>query len=281
VIVSEDGHVVTSAWNFDSRPQVIVVATGDGRSHAARVLGIDRAAGLALLKIDATGLPVPEFLDPERVRVGSWAFAIGRAVTQEAPTVKYGVISAKNRIQGNALQTDAASSPVNYGGPLVDTRGRVYGILVPLDAGGGSANPNWYDSGIGFAAPIPDPAKLVERLGREGVVLEPAFLGVTLDEDRTEPGARVTELAPDQAAAKAGMLEGDIVVEAGGEPVANAFTLRFAIGRRRAGDTLRLKIRRGPDEKDIEVVLGVRPAESPDPGKIPVPLPAPDDGGKE
>ena len=109
VILSADGYVVTSAWNFESDPTVVTVTTGDGKTAAARLLGIDRAAGLALLKIDAQGLPFATFLDPGNVAVGAWAFAVGRALDKRAD-VKYGIISAKNRIEGNALQTDAARS---------------------------------------------------------------------------------------------------------------------------------------------------------------------------
>jgi serine protease Do len=275
VVLSADGYIVTSAWNFESSPTVITVTTADGKTTAAKLLGIDRAAGLALLKIERQGLPAATFLDPGDATVGAWAFAVGRALDKRVD-VKYGIVSAKNRIEGNALQTDAATSPSNYGGPLVDLEGRVYGIIVPLGARGEDANPNWYDSGIGFAAPIPDPQALIRRLGKEGVELEPAFLGVSTDQDRPGPGALVSEIVPETAAAKAGLKKGDVILAVDGAPVPHAFGLRFEIGRRRAGDKVKLLVSRDGKEVEIEAELDRRPRLEEQTEKIPVPLPGPD-----
>jgi serine protease Do len=275
VILSADGYVITSAWNFESDPTVITVTTGDGKTAAAKLLGIDRAAGLALLKIDGAGLPAAIFLDPGNVTVGAWAFAVGRALDKRAD-VKYGIISAKNRIEGNALQTDAATSPSNYGGPLVDLEGRVYGIIVPLGAQGEDTNPNWYDSGIGFVAPIKDPQALIRRLGKEGTELFPAFLGVATDQDRPGPGALVNEIVPDTAAAKAGLQKGDVILAVDGAKVPHAFGLRFEIGRRRAGDKVKLTVQREGKEIELEAELDRRPQVQESDEKIPIPMPGPD-----
>jgi serine protease Do len=277
LILSADGYIVSSAWNFEGKPNVVTVTTAAGRTHAARLLGIDRAAGLALLKIEAEGLPVPRFLDPDEVRLGAWAFAIGRALDPKRVEVKYGVVSARNRIEGNALQTDAATSPTNYGGPLIDVEGAVYGVIVPLGARGEEANPNWYDSGIGFVTPIRDPQRLIERLGKEGVELKPAFLGVASDQDRTEPGARITKVEAGHAAEKAGLQADDIILEIDGHKVCNVFSLRFEIGRRRAGDTVKLLIQRGEEKLQKELELGARPTRAPGgKDKLPIPMPGPD-----
>jgi S1-C subfamily serine protease len=279
VILSPHGYIVTSAWNFEGKPNVVTVTTADGKTRAARLLGIDRAAGLALLKIDAKGLTAATLLAPDHVRVGSWAFAVGRTLAWQGVDVRYGIISAKNRIEGNALQTDAATSPANYGGPLIDAAGRVYGIIVPLGARGEEANPNWYDSGIGFATPIPDLGTLIARLGKAGTELWPAFLGVTTDQDRTEPGARITDVAPEKAAAKAGLKKGDVILAIDGRDVDNGFTLRFEIGRRRAGDSVTLRVRRGAETLEVAAKLGRRPKPAVVRDKIPVPMPGP--GGKQ
>ena len=281
LIISEDGYIITSAWNFDSDPQVTVVTTSDGRAHAAQLLGIDRAAGLALLKIDARDLPLPRFIDPNKVKEGAWSFAIGKALPKRGVEIKYGVISAKNRIGGIALQTDAACSPSNYGGPLIDIEGRVYGLIVPLGARGEATNPNWYDCGIGFAVPLPDPEALIEKLGKEGKQLLPAFLGVQMDQDRAEAGAKITTVLADNAAAKAGMLKGDIVVAINGAPVKNAFTLRFAIGRSRAGDKAVLTVKRKDKTLDLKVTFGKRPKPQARKGKIPLPARMPGQPGKK
>lgn len=273
VVLSSDGYIVTSAWNFEGKPSVVSVTTGDGKTYAAQLLGIDKAASLALLKIDAKDLPVPTFVDPGTVNVGAWALALGRALTRKQVDVKYGIVSAKNRILGNALQTDAATSPSNYGGPLVDIEGRVYGVIVPLGSRGREANPNWYDSGIGFVVPIPDPKELIRRLGKPGVVLEAGFLGVQMDQDRTKSGALITQIVPNTPAQKAGLKKGDIVVEVDGVKVKNAFTLRFGIGRKRAGDKIQLKVQRGAETLDIEVALGKRPKPKPNKKKLPGRIP--------
>lgn len=275
VILSGDGYIVTSAWNFESRPTVVTVTTGDGKTTAARLLGIDRASGFALLKIEREGLPAATFLDPKKVTVGAWAFAVGRAL-DKAADVKYGIISAKNRIDGNAIQTDAATSPSNYGGPLVDLDGRVYGIIVPLGAQGEDTNPNWYDSGIGFVAPVPDPQALIRRLGKEGTELFPAFLGVATDQDRPGPGALISEIVPDTAAAKAGLVKGDVILAVDGVPVPHAFGLRFELGRRRSGDKVKLTVSREGKEIEIEAELDRRPQRQAADEKMPVPLPGPE-----
>ena len=274
VILSADGYVVTSAWNFEGKPNVVTVTTSDGKTRAARMLGIDRAAGLALLKIDAAGLPAATFLGPNAARVGAWALAVGRTLGRHGVDVKYGIISATNRIEGNALQTDAATSPSNYGGPLIDVEGRVHGIIVPLGARGEEANPNWYDSGIGFAAPL-SPKQLIARLGKEDVELLPAFLGVQTNQDRTQPGAAVTDVVPGAAAAKAGIKKGDVILEVDGVKVTNTFTLRFEIGRRRAGDKLALLIERKGEKLQIEAELSERPQQKAAEDRIPIPMPGP------
>jgi len=274
VILTPDGYILTSAWNFEGQPSVIAVTTADRKTHAAHLLGVDRAAGLALLKADLEGATPATFLDPKDVRVGAWALAVGRVLSNDVD-VKYGIVSARNRIEGNALQTDAATSPSNYGGPLIDIEGRVYGIIVPLGAQGEEANPNWYDSGIGFAAPCPDPVTLIQRLGKEGVELLPAFLGVATDEDRTEPGAAVNQVVPDTAAEKAGIRKGDVILSIDGVEIRNAFTLRFEVGRRRAGDKVRLAVQRDGEAFEVETTLDVRPQAPEEEEKIPVPMPGP------
>ena len=275
VILSADGYVITSAWNFEGKPTVITVTTGDGKTTAARLLGIDRAAGLALLKIDRDGMAFATFLAPNDVAVGAWAFAVGRALDKR-PDVKYGIVSAKNRIEGNALQTDAATSPSNYGGPLIDLEGRVYGIIVPLGAQGEDTNPNWYDSGIGFVAPIPDPQALIRRLGKEGTELFPAFLGVATDQDRPGPGALIKQIVPETAAAKAGLLKDDVILKVDGAIVPHAFGLRFEIGRRRSGDTVKLTILREGAEIEVVAELDRRPQAEESSEKMPIPMPGPD-----
>jgi serine protease Do len=116
------------------------------------------------LKIEGVrNLPVPVFADPAHLRIGQYAVAIGFGYGGDEPAISAGIVSALNRLAGRAVQTDAKLSPANYGGPLIDIEGRVIGINVPLspktdETLGGT---EWYDSGIGFAVPIGDPATMI------------------------------------------------------------------------------------------------------------------------
>ncbi|MFP6701468.1 MAG: trypsin-like peptidase domain-containing protein, partial [Planctomycetaceae bacterium] len=158
VVVSADGYVISSAFNFASRPSSVLLTLADGRRFPARIIANDRSRMLTLLKIDVEGLKVPRVAPRDGFRVGQWAIAMGRTYESPLPNLSVGIISALNRIWGRALQTDAKISPANYGGPLVDIRGQVIGVLVPLSQRrpGQTAGVEWYDSGIGFAIPMAD-----------------------------------------------------------------------------------------------------------------------------
>ena len=132
VVVSADGFVISSAFNFVSRPSSVLVTLFDGRRFPAKIVANDRARMLTLLKIEADGLSVPRVAARKDFRVGQWAIAMGRTYESPLPSLSVGIISALDRIWGRALQTDAKISPANYGGPLVDIRGQVIGVLVPL-----------------------------------------------------------------------------------------------------------------------------------------------------
>ncbi len=129
LIVSEDGYVISSAFNFAQKPTSILVGLADGTRVPARIVASDHSRMLVLLKIN-----VPEKLTPAKpcpeseMAVGQWSLAVGRTFEGRQPNVSVGVISALKRIWGRAIQTDAKVSPGNYGGPLVDIRGRVLGV---------------------------------------------------------------------------------------------------------------------------------------------------------
>ena len=125
-----------------------------GEAVRRDVVALRKEVAGALVKIDATDLPVPEFVHPANVKIGQWACALGRTFATEEPTVHIGIVSAQRRVFGRALQIDAYTSPANYGGPVVDVHGRVLGMAVPLSPAGRNAGVEWYDSGIGFAVTI-------------------------------------------------------------------------------------------------------------------------------
>lgn len=252
VVLSADGWILVSrfALNFDPTT-VLVTVPGRGTFHAQRA-GEDTSRGIALVKIDAADLPVPTFVDPAEVRVGQWAFALGRTFAVDEPTVHIGIVSAKNRLFGRALQIDAYTSPANYGGPVVDVHGRVLGVAVPLSPSGRNAGVEWYDSGIGFAITIADIPDLLARM-RQGRILQRGWLGVELENAHLGPGARIAAAVEHGAAATAGLRAGDVVVAVDGTEVHNGPHFQMLVGSRLGGDTVTLAVRRG-GEGDAETI---------------------------
>src|SRR5262245_46807733 len=172
LVVSADGYIISSAFNFANKPAAVIVSVpGKRERFPARTVATDHTRMLTLIKIEVNGLPVPQAAPKRDLRVGQWALALGRtwAPSDAPPSVSVGIISALGRIWGKAVQTDAKVSPVNYGGPLVDVEGRVIGVLVPASprAEGDAAGVEWYDSGIGFAVPLEDVNATLARL-KEG-----------------------------------------------------------------------------------------------------------------
>jgi serine protease Do len=124
LVVASDGYIISSAFNFVRQPTSILVVLPGGRRIPAQIVSRDQSRMLVLLKIVAPEpLPVPEAAPLDKVTVGQWAIAVGRALNAEQPNVSVGIVSAKQRIFGKAIQTDAKISPSNYGGPLVDLQG--------------------------------------------------------------------------------------------------------------------------------------------------------------
>ncbi|MEQ8787852.1 MAG: trypsin-like peptidase domain-containing protein [Pirellulaceae bacterium] len=263
LIISNDGYVVTSTFNFIKNPPIITVVTGDERRHVAKLVGRDDTRKICLLKIDVKDeLPVPRHAPVDELRVGQWAVSVGVGFGKAEPALSAGIVSAKNRMGGRAIQTDANTSPANYGGPLVDIDGRVIGVCVPLAPGGGGdvgSGVEWYDSGIGFAIPLDGADKILEAM-KAGKNIAPAFLGVAMKaaEDGVS-GVTVSKLQGGGAAEKAGVKENDRVLKIDGEEIRDGAHLRALVGRRIAGDVITLTVRRGEQELDIEVALGERP----------------------
>jgi len=128
IIYSSDGWILTSSFNFIRDPSHVTVRLADGRQFVAELVARDRVRKLAMLKVDGTDLPTPEWVSPAEIQVGRTALALGRGFGGNQPSVTVGIVSALNRMMGNAVQTDAKLSPANYGGPLIDLHGRCLGI---------------------------------------------------------------------------------------------------------------------------------------------------------
>src|SRR5262245_27740378 len=235
LIVGADGWVISSAFNFANKPTAITV-TVPGRKDrfVAKAIATDQSRMLTLLKIEATGLPVPAPAPANEVRIGQWAIALGRTLDvnlDHPPAISVGIVSALGRIWGKAIQTDAKISPVNYGGPLVDIDGRVIGVLIPASPGseGETAGFEWYDSGIGFAVPMADVLAVLPKL-KEGKDLRRGLLGITpKSQDRYGVPPVIGSVMPESTAAKAGLQSGDLILEIDGKPVANHAQVMHAL----------------------------------------------------
>jgi serine protease Do len=254
LVVAPDGYIISSAFNFANKPAAIFVALpGHKDRFVARVVATDQTRMLTLLKIDASGLPVPAACPKSEIRVGQSAAALGRTWTgtEGPPSVSVGIVSALGRIWGKAIQTDAKVSPVNYGGPLIDIQGRVLGVLVPASprAQDETAGMEWYDSGIGFAIPLEDVNAVLPRL-REGHDLKRGLLGIVPKNppEKYDALPEIASVLPDSAAARAGMRAGDIVTEVDGVRVVRQAQVMHVIGNKYEGDVVSVKIKRGKEE---------------------------------
>lgn len=267
LIVSSDGYILSSSFNFANKPAAItVIIPGRKDPVAAKVVAEDQTRMLTLLKVDATGLPSFTVAPRKEIKIGQWVLAVGRtwSDTQNSmPSASVGIVSALDRVWGKAVQTDAKVSPVNYGGPLLDLQGRVIGILVPLAPRGESetAGVEWYDSGIGFAVPIDDVQAVLPRL-KEGKTLRKGRIGVIMkNEDPMMTESEVTSVTLESPASKLGMQPGDKIVAVDGKAIKNQAQFLHAMGPKYEGDTVSLKVKRGEKEVSYDnVVLTGQPA---------------------
>lgn len=275
LIISSDGYIVSSDFNFAAKPEsILVTIPGRGRV-GAKLVATDFSRKLVLLKVEANEpLPVPEPVPAGQTRVGQWAIAIGRTYEDDQVNVSIGVISALDRIWSKAVQTDAKISPNNYGGPLVDISGRVFGVLTSLGPdmmqGGGA---ELYDSGIGFAVPLEHLRYILPRWQKGD--LKPGILGISLKgNDQFSKPAEIAAARVGSPAYKAGLRAGDTIVEAAGKPVTRQTQLKHQVGPLYAGDKIHLAVLRGEKkeriEADVELVEKLAPYEFPFAGILPV-----------
>lgn len=259
LIVSPEGYIITSTFSFAQKPASVLVTLADGTRLPAEVVATDHSRLLVLLKIDAgRPLPVPEAVEEAEIRVGWWSIAVGKGFDIEQPNLSVGIVSALDRVGGKALQTDAKISPTNYGGPLVDIRGRVLGVLSPLSPTKGSelSGVEWYDSGIGFAVPLAHINRVLPRL-KEGRDLKPGLMGVNLQGgDIYASAAVVAACRPKSPAYNAGLKPQDTIIGLDGRAIARQSQLLDQIGSHYAGDRVKLTVRRGEEElvRELELV---------------------------
>jgi serine protease Do len=250
VIASPDGHIVTN-FHVVRGADAIVVRLADHGEYQARLIGSDARTDLALLKIDAAGLPALPFGDSDRLEVGEPVMAIGNPFGLEQ-TVTTGIVSAKERFIGSGpyddfIQTDASVNPGNSGGPLIDARGALVGINTAIfSQTGGSV-------GIGFAIPVNIAKDVLAQLRAQGKVVR-SYLGVAVAPVTPEArraarlpdarGALVAEVVPDSAAAAAGIKPGDVIVAYQGEKVDDPRELTRRVAATPPGTTVKVEVAR-------------------------------------
>jgi serine protease Do len=261
-IISEDGYILTNT-HVIGRADEITVKLIDGRELEAKVIGQDRLTDVALLKIDAEGLPIVPIAKADMAQVGDWVVAIGSPFGFEN-TVTAGIISAKRRsLPGDTyvpfLQTDVALNPGNSGGPLFNLQGQVIGINSQIYSQTGGY------MGLSFAIPIQLAMDIAEQLRETGTVSR-GKLGVQIQEINadlaesfglTEPtGALVASVEKGSAAAKAGLKAGDVILSYDGKKVASMSALPLMVARTQPGSNVEVTVLRQGEKKTLDTVVG-------------------------
>ena len=265
VVLTADGEILTNAHVVEGATGVTVRFAGETEPRTATVLASDAGNDLALLKIDATNLKPATFAQPGTIRIGDQVIAIGYALALDGgPSVTSGIISALKRTiitESGALngliQTDAAISSGNSGGPLVNLRGEVVGINTAV----ARSDVNQAATNIGFSISVDEIVPVLEQLRSQasGVARQEGFLGVGLAA-RTDggQGAIITSVQPDSPASLAGIQEDDIVLSVDGEPIDGQAGLVAAIRDAAPGQTVEIEILRGVNRLTVKATLVAR-----------------------
>ncbi|MEQ5839678.1 DegQ family serine endoprotease [Paraburkholderia acidicola] len=261
-IVSSDGYILTNAHVVDGA-NVVTVKLTDKREFRAKVVGADKQSDVAVLKIDASNLPIVKIGDPRQSKVGQWVVAIGSPYGFDN-TVTSGIISAKSRSLPNEnytpfIQTDVPVNPGNSGGPLFNLEGEVIGInsMIYSQTGG--------FQGLSFAIPINEAMKVENELvktghvsrGRLGVAVQ--AMNQTLANSfgmKTPQGALVSSVDASGPAAKAGLQPGDVILSVNGTPVSDSVDLPSQVAGLKPGSTATVQVWRDKATKDLKVTIG-------------------------
>ncbi len=262
-ILSPDGYIMTNNHVVSGADQVTVTLL-DGREYKADIIGTDPPSDVAIIKIDETDLPFLRLSDSDKLEVGDWVLAFGNPFGL-SHTLTAGIVSAKGRSgmglneYENFIQTDAAINPGNSGGPLIDLDGHVVGMNTAIFSRSGGY------MGIGFAIPINMAQRIREQLvetgsvtrGRLGVYIQDLTpdLAESFDLDNIE-GILVTQVMEDSAAAKAGLKQGDLVLEMDGKKVGKVADFRNKVSFTPPGTKVKLLIQRNGKEQTLIAEIG-------------------------
>ena len=268
-IIGEDGYIVTNNHVIDGADEINVTLSNK-RSFKAKLVAADPSSDLAVIKIDAKGLPVMIYGNSDEVKIGQWVLAVGYPLNLEA-TVTAGIISAKgrtleiNRRQSSTpvesfMQTDAAVNPGNSGGPLVNTEGKLIGINSAI------ASPTGAYAGYSFTIPVNIVKKIIADLMKFGTV-QRAYLGIEYprenlsEEDKRQNGIQddegvfVMRVPDDGAASRAGIRKGDVITKINNVPVVSGAEMVGQIATYRPGDRITISYKRDGKEYTTNVQL--------------------------
>jgi putative serine protease PepD len=291
VVLTTDGYILTNAhvvtMNGQTEGVRIEIKTSAGKILRAKIVGTDPTNDLAVIKASGSGFSPIEFADSALVNVGDFAVAIGAPLGYDA-TVTSGVISAKNRtisvqsaeapddggsslqlwqnqdappVNLNVIQTDAAINPGNSGGALVNDKGQLIGVNVAI-ASSGSISGEAGNIGVGFAIPSNVAKRVSDQIIKTGTVTH-GLLGAMVNDAKFSDaaasfsvGAQIQGLSPGGPAEKAGLKEGDVIIECEGKAIDGAKTLTAAIRSNPAFAKVTLKVIRDGSEFTVSVTLG-------------------------
>ena len=269
VIVTPDGYILTNNHVVDGA-NTVTVTLSDKRDYKARVVGTDPKVDIAVLKIDASNLPAITVGDSSKIQIGDYALAVGNPFGV-GKTVTMGIVSATGRnnlgieAYEDFIQTDAPINPGNSGGALINDRGELIGINTAIITHGSEGN-----QGIGFAVPVNLARTVMDEILKNGKVTR-AYLGI-VPQDVTPAiakafdvkemeGALVGDVSADSPAQKAGLQNGDIILQLNGKPVEDANQLRMTISMMSPGTAVHLKVLRNGTDRDVTATLGELPVE--------------------
>ena len=265
-VIRSDGYILTNNHVVENVLQsgTLNVSFNDGKVVRGKIVGVNPAYDLAVIKVTRTGVPALQFGDSDKVQVGDSVIAIGSPLGLSG-TVTSGIISAKNRAVTagdgqsessfiNALQTDAAINPGNSGGPLVDKTGAVVGVNSAIATLGSSFGSQSGSIGLGFAIPINQARRTAEELIKTGKSSYP-ILGISVDTNYGEGGARVAAVSPNGPAEDAGIEVGDIIIDLDGRKITNSDELIVAIRDKAPGDRVSITVNRNDVTKVLKATL--------------------------
>lgn len=273
-LISPDGYVVTnnhviSPGARGATVDSITVTLSNNKEYVAKVIGKDLDSDLALLKIDAAGLPFVKWGDSAKARVGDWVVAVGEPFGLGG-TVTAGIISAINRVTGQGgaydrfIQTDASINQGNSGGPMFDLNGNVIGVNSQIFSQSGG------NIGIGFAIPAATAKPIIETFMKGGKISR-GYIGVTIggsvDDDAAaalgipkNAGELIARVEPGGPSAKAGLRPGDVVTRINGQAVTKEQSLTYLVSNLEPGSTARFDVLRGGKPTTVNIAVAMRPS---------------------